>query len=56
MKNKKTLSIIYYIVAILSYIVALVSFLRGNDNSNVVIWICIGSTFLCLGAADSKKK
>ena len=37
MKKKKTLSIIYYIVSILSYIVALVSFLRGNDNSNVVI-------------------
>ena len=42
---------LFYIVAIIDYLVALSYFIGGGDTSLGIMWMCIGSTFLCLGAA-----
>lgn len=55
MKKHKITATLYYVAAILSYISAIINFAGGNSNSMAVIWICLGSTFLCLGISYSKK-
>ena len=55
MKKLKISAILYYVAAILSFIAAFNNFAGGNSDSIDVIWVCIGSTFLCLGISHSKK-
>ena len=55
MKNDKASATIFYIAAVLFYLAAIVSFVGGNHDSNGIIWLCFGSTFLCLGSARSKR-
>ena len=55
MKKLKLSAILYYVAAILSFIAAFNNFAGGNSDSIDVIWVCIGSTFLCLGISHSKK-
>ena len=55
MKKDKISATLYYVAAILYYISAIISFSDGNNNSMAVVWICLGSTFLCLGLSYSKK-
>ena len=52
---KTTSSALFYISAALYNIAALITFISGGNNSMGIIWLCLGSTFLCLGAAKSKK-
>jgi len=47
--NKKIEGKVLYLVSICFYIVALIHII-SSDASDGVIWICLGSTFLCLGA------
>ena len=56
MKKSKNSSLIFYIVSILFYVAAIITFLTGNHNSTGTIWLCCGSTFLCLGSSWRKKK
>ena len=44
---------LFYIVAAIDYLVALSYFIGGGDTSLGILWMCIGSTFLCLGAANT---
>ena len=46
---------LFYIVAAIDYLVALSYFIGGGDTSLGIMWLCIGSTFLCLGAANTKR-
>ena len=55
MKKDKISATLCYVAAILYYISAIISFSDGNNNSMAVVWICLGSTFLCLGLSYSKK-
>ena len=55
MKKDKISATLYYVAAILFYISAIINFAGENSNSMAVIWICLGSTFLCLGLSYSKK-
>ena len=55
MKKLKLSAILYYVAAILSYISAVINFAGENSNYMAGLWICIGSTFLCLGISHSKK-
>ena len=55
MKKLKLSAILYYVAAILSYISAVINFAGENSHYMAGLWICIGSTFLCLGISHSKK-
>ena len=55
MKKLKLSAILYYVAAILFYISAVINFAGENSNYMAGLWICIGSTFLCLGISHSKK-
>jgi hypothetical protein len=34
---------------------SIINFIAGNDNSMGFVWLCLGSTFLCLGSVNSIK-
>ena len=58
-KTNKIVSILNYFSSICFYIVAIINFI--NDNSSTgVIYLCLGSTFFCLGSVylnkDKEKK
>ena len=55
MKKHKITATLYYVAAILSYISAVINFAGENSNYMAGLWICIVSTFLCLGISHSKK-
>ena len=55
MKKYKIAATICYVAAISFYITAIINFSGGNNHSMAVIWICLGSTFLCLGISYTKK-
>lgn len=52
MKQNSTLC---YIAAALFYINAILKITGSGGFSSGVIWLCLGSAFLCLGAAAAKK-
>ena len=49
MKKTRNTAIFYYLAAALCYVAAINFFCDGNSGSGV-IWLCLGSTDLCLGA------
>lgn len=54
-KLKKKLSL-FYIASFFFYIASIIGFVSGNSNSMAVVWVCLGSSFLCLGSAHEKKE
>jgi len=54
MNKNKVSSILYYIASILFYITAILYYTGGNTGMGVV-WLCLGSTNLCLGSVYAKK-
>lgn len=55
MSNKTTVTL-YYLASLLFYIVAIIKFFNTGFSSGV-IWLCLGSAFLCFGgSAQSKNK
>ena len=54
MKKLKISAILYYVAAILSFIAAIINFAGENSKYLAGLWICIGSTSLCLGISHSK--
>jgi len=55
MKESKRRSNSYFTVGLLWYACTLISFL-GTDSSSYVTYLCLGSMFLCLGAAELNKQ
>ena len=55
MKNTKEIKInptVFYVVSAILNIVGVVTLARGGgEDISGVFWICLGSTFLCLGSA-----
>ena len=37
------------------FFVAVLNFITAENHSMAVVWLCLGSTFLCLGASQQKK-
>lgn len=58
-KTNKIVSILNYFTAVCFYIVSIMNFM-DKDNSTGVIYLCLGSTFFCLGSVylnkDKEKK
>ena len=55
MNKNKTNSILYYICSVLWYLAAILKFATGNNNSLGFVYICLGSSFLCLGSMHVKE-
>ena len=55
MKNKKTPTL-YYVASLLFYLAAIISFAGGNRSFSPVMWIILGSLFICLGFLYAKKE
>lgn len=56
MKKTKLAMFVCFAAALLFYIAAAVSHFTSSDTSMTVIWICLGSIFLCLGAVRKNRQ
>lgn len=54
MDRNRKIAIIYYLAAAACYICTVV-FLYGKNTSLGAVWLCIGSTNLCLGSVWMKR-
>lgn len=55
MENYKVSSALFYITAVLFYLAAIINFASGNHTSTAIVWLSLGSSFLCLGSMFSNK-
>ena len=46
---------LFYLSGLLFFLAAVLNFIAGESHSMAVVWFCLGSTFLCLGASQQKK-
>lgn len=46
---------LFYLSGLLFYLAAALNFITGEDHSTAVVWLCLGSSFLCLGYSQQKK-
>ena len=56
MKKGINKSILFYIASVLFLVASVIGFTSGNENSMAIIWLCLGSSFLCLGSTHKKKE
>ena len=56
MKKGINKSILFYIASVLFFIASAIGFTSGNESSMAIVWLCLGSSFLCLGPAHKKKE
>ena len=47
--------LLFYLSGLLFYLAAALNFFTGEDHSTAVVWLCLGSSFLCLGYSQQKK-
>ena len=40
----------------LFFIASAIGFTSGNESSMAIVWLCLGSSFLCLGSTHKKKE
>ena len=52
----KNIGLLFYILSAVFNVTGIVMFARGGENNMGFVWVCLGSTFLCLGTALSRKK
>ena len=56
MKKGINKSILFYIASVLFFIASAIGFTSGNEKSMAIVWLCLGSSFLCLGLTHKKKE
>lgn len=39
---------LFYLSGLLSFLTAMLNFITAKNRSTAVVWLCLGSTFLCL--------
>lgn len=54
--KKKNLGLLFYLISAVFNVIGIVIFASGSENSLGFMWVSLGSTFLCLGTALSRKK
>ena len=47
---------LFYIASVLFFIASAIGFTSGNESSMAIVWLCLGSSFLCLGLTHKKKE
>ena len=53
--KKKNIGLLFYLVSAVFNVIGIVSFVSDNESGLGFVWICLGSTFLCLGTAYNSK-
>ena len=53
MKKGINKSILFYIASVLFLVASAIDFTSGNENSMAIVWLCLGSSFLCLGGGSN---
>jgi len=53
--KKKNIGLLFYLVFAVFNVIGIVTFTSGNESSLGFVWVCLGSTFLCLGTAYNNK-
>jgi hypothetical membrane protein len=56
MKKGINKSILFYIASVLFFIASAIGFTSENENSMAIIWLSLGSAFLCLDSTYKKKE
>lgn len=46
---------LFYLSGLLFFLAAALNFFIGENHSTAVVWLCLGSAFLCLGCSQQKK-
>ena len=46
----------YYFTSLCFYIAAIINFINGDNNSIAVVFLCLGSSNLCLGLNKDKDR
>ena len=46
---------LFYLSGLLFYLAAALNFITGEGHSTAVVWLCLGSSSLCLGYSQQKK-
>ena len=54
-KRNKQINLIF-VVSALFLIVSAIGLTSGNENTMAIVWLSLGSAFLCLGSAYKKKE
>ena len=53
--SNKKIAGIYYFASLCFYIAAIINFINGDINSMAVVFLCLGSSNLCLGSVYLNK-
>ena len=56
MKKGINKSILFYIASVLFFIASAIGFTSGNESSMAIVWLCLGSSFLCLPYFTNRKR
>lgn len=54
--KKKNIGLLFYLLSAVFNVMAIVMFSSGNESGTGAMWLCLGSAFLCLGTALSRRK
>lgn len=46
---------LFYLSGLLFFLVAALNLVTGENHSTAVVWLCLGSSYLCLGYSHQKK-
>ena len=46
---------LFYLSGLLFFAAAALNLFTGEGHSTAVVWLCLGSSFLCLGYSQQKK-
>lgn len=46
---------LFYLSGLLAFLTAMLNFITAKNRSAAVVWLCLGSAFLCLGYSQQKK-
>ena len=46
---------LFYLSGLLFFVAAALNFITAENRSTAVVWLCLSSSFLCLGASQQKK-
>ncbi|MEE3344276.1 MAG: hypothetical protein VZS44_09320 [Bacilli bacterium] len=53
--SNKKIAGMYYFASLCFYIAAIINFINGDNNSIAVVFLCLGSSSLCLGSVYLNK-
>lgn len=46
---------LFYLSGLLFFLAAVLNLVTGENHSTAVVWLCLGSSYLCLGYSQQKK-